>query len=71
MALLNYFRQAKLMSAGSSGLTDPPDPLRKILPSTLIEEANKEVATQNAKNNMQQIMARHKPYVIMPKICLI
>ena len=61
MASFNYFRQTEVISVGSSSLPDPSGPLSKIVPSTSIEEANKEVAAQNANSREK----KHSPYMIV------
>jgi len=48
-------------SAGISNLPDPSGPLSKIVPSTSIEEANKEFAVQNAESREK----KHSPYMIV------
>ena len=42
MSLLKYFSRVKT----KDGLPDPTGPLSKVVPSTLIEEANKEVSAE-------------------------
>jgi len=43
-------------SARSSNLLDPSGPLSKIVPLSSIEEANKEVAAQNAKSRGKKLL---------------
>ena len=58
-ALFNYFRQAELKSARSS--SSPYLSGSLIVPSTLIEEANKEAAAQNANSREK----KRSPYMIV------
>ena len=51
-----------MKSAGRSTLSDPSSPLSKMVPSSLIEEANKEVAViQNAERRRK----KHSPFMIV------
>jgi len=45
-------------SAGISNLLDPSGPLSKIVPSTSIEEANKEVATRHFAKDLPNLKER-------------
>ena len=47
MALFKYFKR----ECEQNNLPDPSGPLSKVVPSTSIEEANKEVATRIAESD--------------------
>ena len=63
MALFNYFKHTeRVKSAGSSTLPDPNGPFSKVVPSSLIKEVNKEVATiQDAERTGK----KRSPYMIV------
>jgi len=62
MALFNYFKCTEhVKSAGSSTLPDPTGPLSKVVPSSSIVEASKEVSTvQDAERTGK----KRSPYMI-------